>query len=121
MKPRENRELAAIVAQIEEDERRKARRFAVLTWTLTVSYAENEVCARRQLAKVSPLRRGGIVDRETGSTWASRKTYQYVMWALCKLPGIAPVRFKRVGNICALRLKKRSRSEGGRWSQGHPR
>ena len=107
MKSTGNSELDAVLAS---HRRAQAKRFAVLQWVVEVSYHDTEEAARAAMKKVPVKRRAGIVDRETGETWARKAYFRPVMNTLRHQERTAPERFRHAGMLGKLlKLPRKSR------------
>ncbi len=92
-----NAELDAVLRRYRRTQQKRAMRFAVLEWVLKVSYHDTEEAARAAVTRVTLKRRAGVVDRQTGETWARKAEYRSVMNTLRHQERTAPERFRRAG------------------------
>ncbi len=101
-----NPDLAAVLRMREARQKEHAKRWAVVVWSPEVKFYESEDLARDALARTPAKRRAGLVDRETGHTWASKLSFPAVMGVLKRLKA-APERFRRMGVLGAIRPKRK--------------
>ncbi len=101
-----NRELEGVLRFLRERREERAKRFAVLRWTVKVDYYDSEDTARRVLACAPISHRLGWVDRETGETRSRRQDYRLVIDTLRHQELTAPKQFRRVGTLGKLKPRR---------------
>ncbi len=101
-----NPELAAVLKMQEARQKERAKRWAVVRWVTQVEYHGSEDQARDVLARMPVGRRAGLVDRESGDTWASKPSFPAVMAAIRKAK-TAPEHFRRKGKLGPIKPKRK--------------
>lgn len=107
-----NTELDAVIRMLPADRaraqkkqrRKKPKRWAVVRWVPTVELFQSRRAAQNYLDRVVVSRWAGLVDCETGKTWADKRDYRTVITAVRRQTDNAPERFERVAGVLKIRM-----------------
>jgi hypothetical protein len=92
-----NRELEDLLAYLRE--RRTPRvggRFAVIRWAIKVESYDNRMAAAEAFRRLPPSRRVGLLDRQTGDTWAPSPAVHQVIVDVFRCLLLKPLRYMGV-------------------------